>query len=259
MGKVTETVSFNKSQGEKFKAFCATCRAETNHVAVQTVDVDGDEVIRYGPDENDQDAIQWSNRYQVIQCMGCDTFSFRHRAWFSEAEEYYGPDDISDGSTVWLYPQRGKDVLNAKDFYNAPKNLRAVYKEVITCFNSDAPVLCAAGLRTAIEGLCAAHGVSDGPVEIVKADGSIETRRRDNLEGKIGGLSERGLLTKSNAQILHEHRYMGNDAVHELSRPSDSDLKVAIEIVEHMFESLYEIPEKAESLRMNRARKKSDA
>lgn len=255
MGKIEEKVELNKSQGEKFKAFCATCKADTNHEAVQTVDVSGSEVVRYGPSENDRASIDWSDRYQVIKCMGCDTYSFRHRNWFSEAQEYYGPDDYSDGTTVRLYPQRGKDVLAAKDFHNVPKNLSSIYKEVIACFNNDSPVLCAAGLRASIEGLCAANGVADGPVEVKKPDGTVELKRKDNLEGKIGGLSEKGILTKKNAEILHEHRYIGNDAVHELSRPSDSDLKIAIEIVEHLFESLYEIPEKAEALRMNRTKK----
>lgn len=255
MGRVEEKVELNKSQGEKFKAFCATCKSDTNHEAVQSVDVSGSEIIRYGPDENDQDSIDWSDRYQVIKCLGCDTYSFRHRNWFSEAQEHYGPDDFHDGTTVRLYPQRGKHVLAAKDLYNVPKNLRAIYKEFISCFNNESPVLCAAGLRASIEGLCAANGVTDGPVEVKKPDGTVVIQRRNNLEGKISGLSEKGLLTARNAELLHEHRYIGNDAVHELSRPSDSDLKIAIEIVEHMFESLYEIPEKAEALKIARTRK----
>lgn len=257
MGKLEEKVVLNKSQGEKFKAFCATCESETNHEAIQTVDVSGSEVFQYGPSENDQDSIDWSDRYQIIKCLGCDTFSFRHRNWFSEAEESYGPYDYHDGTSVRLYPQRGKDVLTAKDFYNVPKNLRGIYKEVISCFNSESPLLCAAGLRASIEGLCAANGVDDGPVEIKKLDGTVEIKRKNNLEGKISGLHERGLLTKRSAELLHEHRYIGNDAVHDLSRPSDSDLKIAIEIVEHMFDLLYEIPEKAEALRRVRAKKVS--
>lgn len=255
MAQVKEKVELNKSQGEKFKAFCATCKSDTNHEAVQTVDSFGSEVISYGSGENDYNSIDWSDRYQVIKCLGCDTFSFRHKNWFSEAEEYYGPDDYHDGTTVRIYPQRGKDVLAAKDFYNVPKNLRAIYKEVISCFNNESPVLCAVGLRASIEGLCAENGVSDGPVEVPKSDGTVETKRRLNLQGKISGLSEKGLLTKKNAELLHEHRYIGNEAVHELSRPSDSDLKIAIEIVEHMFESLYEIPEKAEALKSARTKK----
>jgi len=250
-----EEVALNKSQGEKFKAFCANCNTDTNHEALQTVDVTGSEVIRYGSGDGGDDTIDWSDQYQVIKCLGCDTYSFRHRNWFSEAQEFYGPGDFYDGTTVRLYPQRGKDVLTAKDFYNVPKNLRGIYKEVISCFNNGSPILCAAGLRASIEGLCAVNGVTDGPVEVKKADGTVGVQRRDNLEGKISGLSEKGLLTKVNAGLLHEHRYIGNIAVHELSRPSDSDLKIAIEIVEHMFESLYEIPEKAEALKTARAKK----
>lgn len=255
MGRVDVKVELNKSKGEKFKVFCATCKSDTNHEAIQTVDVSGSEEFRYGSGVNDRDSVDWTDRYQVIKCLGCDTFSFRHRNWFSEAEEYYGPDDYHDGTSVRLYPQRGKDVLAARDFYNVPKNLRGIYKEVISCFNNDSPVLCAAGLRASIEGLCAENGVNDGPVEVSKPDGTIEIRRKSNLEGKIGGLFEKGLLTKRNAELLHEHRYIGNNAVHELSRPSDADLKIAIEIVEHMFESLYEIPEKAEALKIARAKR----
>ena len=255
MGKVEEKVELNKSQGEKFKAFCATCKSDTNHEAIQTVDVSGSEEIRYGPGAHDRDSVDWADRYQVIKCLGCDTFSFCHRNWFSEAQEYDGSGEYNDGTTVRLYPQRGRDVLAAKDFYNVPKNLRSIYKEVISCFNNESPMLCAAGLRASIEGLCAANGVSDGPVEVQKADGTTEIKRKNNLEGKISGLSEKGLLTSKSAELLHEHRYIGNDAVHELSRPSDADLKTAIEIVEHMFESLYEIPEKAEALKIARAKK----
>jgi hypothetical protein len=259
MGKIEEKVEFNKSQGEKFRCYCASCKCETNHEAAQSVDVSGSEVIRYGPRENDLNSVDWSNGYQIIKCLGCDTYSFRHRAWFSEAEEYYGPDDYNDGATVRLYPQRGKDVLAAKDFYNVPKNLRAIYKEVISCFNNEAPILCAAGLRASIEGLCAANGVADGPVEIKRPDGTVGVRRKDNLEGKISGLSEKGFLTARNAEFLHTHRGLGNDAVHELSRPSDHDLRIAIEIVEHMFDSLYEIPEKAEALKLARTKKAKPA
>jgi len=255
MGSTSLKIEENQSKGEKLKAFCAACKTETNHVVAQSIDAHGSEIFYYGPDENDQNSIDWSDRYQIIQCLGCDTFSFRHKNWFSEAQEYYGPNDYNDGTTTVLYPKRSKDVLNAKDFYNAPKNLRAIYKEVVNCFDSDSPVLCAAGLRATIEGLCAAHEVTDGPIEVTKKDGTVEVKRKDNLEGKISGLCEKGILTKKSADILHEHRYLGNSAVHELSRPAEEDLRLAIEIIEHVLESLYEIPEKADMLRASRAKK----
>ena len=255
MQDLSNKIEENKSKGEKFKAFCATCITETNHEVAQSVDTTDSQTIRYGADDADQETINWSDWYQIIQCLGCDTFSFRHKNWFSEAQEYNGHNDFNDGTTTVLYPQRGKDILNAKDFYNAPKNLRAIYKEVVNCFNGGSPVLCAAGLRATIEGLCAENGVTDGPVSFTKNDGTVESKRQDNLEGKIGGLCEKGILTDKFAVTLHEHRYLGNSAVHELSRPAEHDLRLAIEIIEHVLESLYEIPEKAEVLRTNRTKK----
>ena len=128
MKNATVTIEQNKSKDEKFKTFCATCKSETNHLVAQSVDVIGSEIIRYGKNSNDQDSVDWSDCYQIIQCMGCDAFSFHHKNWFSEAQDYYGPDDYNDGTTSWLYPQRGKDDFTAKDFYNVPKNLRAIYR-----------------------------------------------------------------------------------------------------------------------------------
>ena len=125
MGNITENIDLNKSKDVKFKTFCATCSSETNHTVIQSVDVTGCEVMRHGPMENDQDSVDWIDRYQIIQCMGCDTISFRHTNWFSETQDYY--DDSSGGVTIRLYPQRGKDVLTASEFYNVPKNLRAIY------------------------------------------------------------------------------------------------------------------------------------
>ncbi len=256
MGNTTIKVEENKSKGEKFKAFCATCTAETNHSVAQSIDTIGNEFIQYGPGANDGASVDWSDRYQIIQCLGCDAFSFRHKNWFSEAQEYYGPNDYNDGTTTLLYPQRSTDILKAKDFYNAPKNLRTIYKEVVNCFNNESPVMCAAGLRATIEGLCAANAVTDGPVEVTKSDGTVEIKRKDTLEGKISGLCEKGILTRTNTDVLHEHRYMGNSAIHELTRPAEKDLRLAIEIIEHMLESLYEIPEKADVLRANRTKRK---
>jgi hypothetical protein len=76
------------------------------------------------------------------------------------------------------------------------------------------------------------------------------------LQGKISGLCEKRILTVRNSEILHEHRYLGNEAVHELSQPSIDELKLAIEILEHTIDSLYEIPEKAIELQKRKARRK---
>jgi hypothetical protein len=59
---------------------------------------------------------------------------------------------------------------------------------------------------------------------------------------------EKGFLTEANAETLHQLRWLGNDAIHQLARPSVKELKLAIEIIEHTLEQIYEIPEKGKAL-----------
>ncbi len=58
------------------------------------------------------------------------------------------------------------------------------------------------------------------------------------------------------SDILHQFRYMGNEALHELATPSQEELKLAIQIVEHILESIFEIPNKALILQKKRSKKR---
>lgn len=63
--------------------------------------------------------------------------------------------------------------------------------EMLECFNGGMPTLCAAGLRALIEGVCVDRNVLDGLVAIEMDDGTVVTKRRKDLLGKISGLSEK--------------------------------------------------------------------
>lgn len=239
-----ETYTRDKSRGVKLSVFCEHCQHPTNHV------VEGSYFKEYSvSDEVAGWSIDGSDDFQIIQCQGCDAISFRHLSWFSEND--FGPFD--DGTVERLYPKRGSALMPTRDFYNVPPNLRRIYGESVECFNNESSTLCAAGLRALVEGVCAEQGIKDGPVS---SAGAASPVRKPNLEGKIGGLQEKGLLTPRNAEYLHSHRFLGNDAVHQLARPSDSELRLAIEIVEHVLDQLYELPEKAAQLRQARALRK---
>ncbi|KMP12574.1 hypothetical protein UZ36_00465 [Candidatus Nitromaritima sp. SCGC AAA799-C22] len=58
-------------------------------------------------------------------------------------------------------------------------------------------------------------------------------------------------MTQQHSDALHERGYLGNEAVHELAQPSRDELALAIEIIEHIFGSVYEIPQKAQDLKSN--------
>lgn len=243
MSKTEITFSKDKTTDTTLSIPCTKCSGATKHKVIASLDKEGCEY-----DQDEGWSVEWEDQYQIVQCLGCESVSFRHTSWFSE--------DMEAGLTERLYPMRNADSVTAKSFYNVPSNLRRIYSELIDCFNNESPTLCAAGLRAIVEGICAQQGVADGPVQTPAKGGGMQTIRKNNLEGRIAGLQEKGLLTQSSAQTLHEHRYLGNDAVHDLARPSNDELRLAIAIVEHTLEQLYELPEKAEELRRATARRK---
>ncbi len=250
MGEIKEQTEENKTKGRALKVQCTACNRNTRHLVLQSVDTSGSELL----DQQHDISIDWANHYQIIQCQGCETISFRQLDWFSEDW---------DGPTEKLYPKRSENSRSTKNYFNAPPSLRRIYRETIESFNNEVYTLCAAGLRSIVEGICEDQEITDGPITANKKDGSSKVERKENLQGKISGLCEKGILTRENSEILHEHRFLGNEAVHKLSQPSSEELTLAIEIIEHTLDALYEIPEKAQELKRKKAirqnRQKKDA
>ncbi len=233
----------NKTIGRIFQIVCLQCKNTTRHKVLTSVDQSGEEEMQYG------DWFYWYSFYQIVECQGCDDISFRKE--HSNSEDYSG-EDVDE----LIYPKRAKDTWATKDFFNIPYNLRRIYRETIDCYNNANLTLCGAGVRSLVEGLCMENGITDGEVEITKKDGTKEIKRLDNLQGKINGFYEKGKLTKEHAEILHEHRFLGNTSLHDLAEPTKVDLSLAIEIIEHVFDTIYEIPEKAIQLKHKRLKKK---
>lgn len=246
MGKVTETTTENKTKGNVFRTSCPECNKQNQHTVIVSADYE------YTEDIDEYCSICCLNNYQVIQCK-CGYLSFRQVNWCSELQDHEW-----DGRTVEIYPKTEKDSREAKVFKNTPDKIQQIYTEAIAAFNNECHILCAAGLRGIVEGICAAKEVKDGPVEQILKDGSKKVRRSKNLDGKISGLVEKEIITKEYADILHEHRFLGNEAIHELEEPSPREIRNAIEIIEHIIEQLFEIPRKAAMLtarRLSRAKK----
>ena len=70
--------------------------------------------------------------------------------------------------------------------------------------------------------------------------------RGKNLEVKIDNLSS--ILPANIVINLHSFRFIGNDAIHELTPPKAEALRLAIEIVEDLLNFLYELDYKASRL-----------
>jgi Domain of unknown function (DUF4145) len=76
------------------------------------------------------------------------------------------------------------------------------------------------------------------------------------LQGKIDELAKQSLLTIAQAELLHEERYLGNAALHELTTPSAQDIEDGLRIVEGLINTIYILPSKAKRLKKRRDFKK---
>jgi hypothetical protein len=48
---------------------------------------------------------------------------------------------------------------------------------------------------------------------------------------------------------------LGNEALHELTKPQPEELQIGIKIIEHILENIYELPSQANELKAIRGKK----
>lgn len=229
------------STDNKVKCFCNECRKIMNHTVIKSVK-------KLWKDDTDEYAVNGYDDYQIIKCSGCDTYTFRIDGYFSEyAEPFPGG---SNGTYEKLYPESIR--RKAKEFQKLPYNLQSVYEEAVKSFNNNQYILCAVGIRSILDGVCIDQKIDKGSVEYKNEKNEMKTRLSDSLDGKINGLNEKGIISKSQTQALHELRFMGNKAVHELEEPQHADLQTAFDIIEHILMDIYDLPIKSDELKKKR-------
>ncbi len=218
------------------KSICETCKGPTKQTVLFEKEVS----------EEEQETGWWETSiYQIIQCDGCESISYRTLFDSAYLRSYEG------NSIESLFPKRTVNSLSIKSFLNTPKNIVSIYRETIDAYNNDMEILCSAGLRTIIEGICTDKNIKNG--EITEVGGKKKTSK--GLDGKIEGLAANGFLTKVHSDVLHELRFLGNKALHNLSPPSKKELKLAIDIVEHSIENIYELQDRARKLKAAAAKR----
>ena len=204
---------------KKTRIYCNWCKRETNHK------LEGEHTINF-PDESFSEMLV----YRLWICMGCERGTLQEGYWNSGM-----PDDYEEQE---YFPERSQNFLVPKPYSKLKPTLTAIYKEAVICYNGKAPILCAAGLRALLEGIC--------------QDKKIKGR---NLKARIEGLQTQ-LPNKNIIRNLHHFRFMGNNAVHELAAPKSNELALAIGVIEDLLNFFYELDYKASQLReMRRTRK----
>lgn len=214
-------------EGEKIRETCRSCSRRTNHTIVKEHSVsDFDEA--YG--------IHYGCHYQIIQCLGCETVTFREAQW---------QDDEQDEETgrlhynVKLHPRRTVTERIDRWKVDLPDPVGKMYREVVNALNGDAPTLATVGMRALAEAICKDQGCT-----------------KKNLDKQIEELVSRGVLANAQADHLHIHRFMGNKAVHQVTTPPWGEMETALRVLETLIQTLYELPQLASKVtKLSKAKK----
>lgn len=196
----------------KSKIYCNNCRTVTNHLR------------KFGPIfreiEDEKGFIYFV--YHVWSCAGCDAIFLE----IMNTPSFYLNEEGEREYESFLFPKRMEFGCERKIFQHLPKELDRIYAETICAFNDGLHLLCSIGLRSLLEGIC-----------------SDRQALGDNLFDKIDALKV--YLPENLVNSLHEFRFIGNEAVHDLITPEKFVLKLAIEVIEDLMNYLYELDDKA--------------
>ncbi len=189
-----------------------------------------------GPGEPETEA----RYYRIVECMGCNSVKYmtsqaRLDTW-DDGEEFsinvYPDGVVSKTRRAAPFPENDSRL---------PDAVSRMYSETLGAINAGSRTLAAVGLRATVEAICLDKGVDE----------------RD-LEKKIDALVGAQHLSKPEADFMHEQRYLGNAAVHEMQTPDPSILESGLEIVEHLISAMYIIPTKAARMKEERMGRSSD-
>ena len=195
---------------------CGKCHRSTMHEVLYTLTEDG-------PDD-----YHCTLEYSVIKCRGCGEPSFRY-----EFTDYEASFPISDTEwevprTIHTYPRVLENHINLEGLYLVPGIVREVYTESLKAMQENAAILAGLGLRGTVEAICNERDI-----------------KGRNLEARITKLATEGHISKADAERLHAIRFLGNDAAHDIKKPTDEQLAIALRIIEHLIASVYILDEQA--------------
>lgn len=198
-------------KAKRVQSSCSLCDRETWHS------------IMFSHKIGENEEYHASIFYEVIQCCGCETISFRRRYVDYEmaypldnSDEWYVPEEINN------YPSILQGHKELEYVWHLPKEVKAIYLQSLQAMKDNSNILAGIGLRATIEAICNERNIAKG-----------------TLEKRIDKLASQGFISKKDAERLHAIRFLGNDAAHEIKISSQSNLLIALRIIEHLLVNIY--------------------
>lgn len=210
------------AEGKNVRNYCNSCKKETNHLIQK----------EYTQALHEHYALV--SLFQIVECNGCNEISFiRQDIDYEVSIPYvneYGEEGYNPDISLFQYPIPLKyhSGFDMDELYELPKKIKTIYQDTLKSYANGSTILVGAGLRACVEAVC-------NDLNITGKD----------LEQRIKKLNQNGYISKSNMALLNGVRFMGNDAVHDMKESTHDEIKVALRVVEHLFENVYILPKLA--------------
>ncbi len=234
--KMVKKENININVDDELYLLCVRCTGKTSHKVVVSVDshfvcdciVCDCQQNSVTPQQAYLMDLNQQSHYQIVQCNGCKEYTFR----LQYCEDTY---ETIDGECLTLehehlYPSRIEGRKTLADIHYLPSQVRCIYKETHQALNGESYILAGIGLRALIETVC-----------------KEKNAKGKDLFKKIDDLVIKQILTPEGAEILHKIRTLGNIAAHEVKPQSETQLCLAMDVVEHLLIAVYILPQKVEA------------
>jgi hypothetical protein len=206
---------------------CRTCARETDHaVCGQYSRTAIPEQDQHVAENGERLLFAWTTS-QILECCRCGRPCFR-QGWTSTPQ--------LEGTWAWRIYADPEDRAPLLAVRCLPAKVGKLYRETWQAFQCGAFTLATVGMRAVIEAVC-----------------SERHCKGVDLQQKIRKLN--GVLSAGDINLLQTHRALGNAAVHQMETPSSVELAAALDVLEHLLKTLYELPRRAadfKRLRMER-------
>lgn len=215
------------------KAHCNRCRGTTSSWVRAAHSVD--RTVGTSPS---------GNRFEVLQCCGCDTLSVRHEHWFSEWDEAdydeQGQHVVKRGVKEAYYPPPTVRPKPAWSDMIDDEILRNVMDELYLALNGGMSVLASVGARTLLDR--AGHLL-------------LEEDPKGGFEGKLSGLVNRGFISPHEKATLEAVADAGNASAHRGYTPNAERLGNIVDIMENFLQRAFVLPRAADEVRSSTPRR----
>jgi hypothetical protein len=212
---------------QTMKTHCNYCSNETNHRILHT------EKTGWSHEIDEYSSVDGGDNYILLVCAGCDNIKLLRQSWFSEATDDQGRPEIQETSyppaTDRRKPDWFSDITDVFDFdeNSEPHAVKGMLLEIYVACQNDQRRLAAMGVRALLE-----H------IMVIKV-GDLRT-----FQEKLDKFLEERYISISQKNALDNVLEAGHAAMHRFYNPSKNDLKIVVDIVENIIQTVF-IHEKA--------------